>query len=762
MKDDIDETISLIQEIEKYPQLYDHNLAEYSNRRTAELNWTKIGKKFNETGKTKWKGIRSSYIRSLSAKGKSGSSAGSKKPYYLAKYLHFLNAFRKNYPQEGNLQSEPSTKEPENLDEESHEETGTHEAASTDSESRDRQISVDFDDLGESQYSFPDTPRAGHSTTDNTNQQADISSLSNPESLTLGRKLTGKRVKTSSYNTRGLNAADKCAIDYFTLKKKKAETVTTSSQQEKPNSCEMFLLSLVPQMESMTLRQQLSFQKGILELIENIKYPLQSDSGQQDLPKVTARSYYTSFDVGYKEQQTHPQDFTPAQPSYSHTHSQQTTHLQDLTGDAYPIYPNTHLQQTTHLQNLAPPQAHFRRLVNKETEAFFKNVHPDNKNDSNIARRGSRSNLYPETSDQNNTLSCSSSSECSFNENHFTNTENLINDSLENNCFLDNGFDSTHSGLSTSDNDIPNIENIAPSHNNQLSLHEEMQNWAVKFQISHAALKHFLTVIAPRIPGCENFPKDPRTYLDYAEQLLEHFVKSTKIIYGTHYLSHNFHNLLHIVDDVRNHGCLDNFSNFSSENHLQYIKNLLRKPSDVLSQIVKRINEIEKHLSLKNCNLLGAQNFEMENPHNDGVLVNDCGSPQFKRSLFTARVSTGNLPETEQDINILDEDTNSQLSESRLEPNNQNLDDSTYADEPPLMNVSSQNKTSELTSTPTINKLKRKNQNDTDVGAALIRLEEQKIRILEKEKKSQTLDEDDCFFDSLLPHIRSPHKEKCY
>lgn len=603
---------------------------------------------------------------------------------------------------------------------------------------------------------------------------------------------------------------------------------------------------------------------------------------------------------------------------------------------------------------------HFRRLVNKETEAFFKNVHPDNKNDSNIARRGSRSNLYPKTSDQNNTLSCSSSSECSFNENHFANTENLINDSLENNCFLDNGFNnshssfgSTHSGLSSSDNDIPNIENIAPSHNNQLSLHEEMQNWAVKFQISHAALKHFLTVIAPRIPGCENFPKDPRsflctprtvekrvvepgfychiginrcieqmyrnlnikpngnciniavnidglplahssssqvypilcinksiennnnvsiigiyhgnqkpfrfneflkdfvaeakeltnngitifgqnlqfkitmflfdavakssvlyckgctgyysctkckqkgvyikdrvcfpdlecvprtnecfltlsennkfvteeisilgeiphinfiadipidymhliclgvvkrlvvqtwafgsiphklcardfnqisqnltnlkqyipsnfarvpralseskkwkatefrqfllysgpvvlknvlsptkyyhfltlhvatviliskkhcrTYLDYAEQLLEHFVKSTKIIYGTHYLSHNFHNLLHIVDDVRNHGCLDNFSNFSSENYLQYIKKLLRKPSDVLSQIVKRINEIEKHLSLKNCNLLGAQNFEMENPHNDGVLVNDCGSPQFKTVKF--------------------------------------------------------------------------------------------------------------------------------
>ncbi|CAH1102058.1 unnamed protein product [Psylliodes chrysocephalus] len=288
MKDDINETISFIQEIEK---LYDHNLAEYSNRRTTELNWTKIGKKFNETGescKSKWKGIRSSYIRSLSAKGKSGSSAGSKKTILPSKIPAIFECIQ-NYPQEGNLQSGPFTKEPENLNEESHtgnEETETNEADSTDSESRDRQISTDFDDLGESQNSFlPDTPRAGPSTTDNTDQQTDMRSLR--ESPTLRSKLNGKRVKKRSYNTKGLNAADKCAIDYFTLKKKKAETLT-SSQQQKPNSCEMFLLSLVPQMESMTPRQQLSFQKGILKLIENIKYPVQSDSGQQDLSKVTA------------------------------------------------------------------------------------------------------------------------------------------------------------------------------------------------------------------------------------------------------------------------------------------------------------------------------------------------------------------------------------------------------------------------------------------------------------------------------------------
>lgn len=30
-------------------------------------------------------------------------------------------------------------------------------------------------------------------------------------------------------------------------------------------------------------------------------------------------------------------------------------------------------------------------------------------------------------------------------------------------------------------------------------------------------------------------------------------------------MSHNFHNLLHLADDVRKFGSLENFSNFSSE-----------------------------------------------------------------------------------------------------------------------------------------------------------------------------------------------------
>lgn len=54
MKDNIEFYVEFIAEIEKNPVLYNHTLAEYSNRRISEIVWTKIkkdGEKFNERGK---------------------------------------------------------------------------------------------------------------------------------------------------------------------------------------------------------------------------------------------------------------------------------------------------------------------------------------------------------------------------------------------------------------------------------------------------------------------------------------------------------------------------------------------------------------------------------------------------------------------------------------------------------------------------------------------------------------------------------------
>lgn len=141
--------------------------------------------------------------------------------------------------------------------------------------------------------------------------------------------------------------------------------------------------------------------------------------------------------------------------------------------------------------------------------------------------------------------------------------------------------------------------------------------------------EHFLTLhVAARILSSEQLCASVE-HLNYAEQLLKHFVQTTKILYGNYFLSHNIHNLLHITDDVRRFGCLDNFSNFSSENYLQYLKKLLRKPGDVLSQIIRRITE-RNHCTRKHSDEKINEGLRLTHLHDSGTLIPDCTSPQYR------------------------------------------------------------------------------------------------------------------------------------
>ncbi|XP_076299692.1 uncharacterized protein LOC143218425 [Lasioglossum baleicum] len=79
--------------------------------------------------------------------------------------------------------------------------------------------------------------------------------------------------------------------------------------------------------------------------------------------------------------------------------------------------------------------------------------------------------------------------------------------------------------------------------------------------------------------------------IEYASQLLNYFVKTFKILYGDHNVSHNVHNLVHLTEDVKHHGPLDNFSAYIFENFLQSILKLIRQNDEVLEQLVKRHTE---------------------------------------------------------------------------------------------------------------------------------------------------------------------------
>lgn len=78
------------------------------------------------------------------------------------------------------------------------------------------------------------------------------------------------------------------------------------------------------------------------------------------------------------------------------------------------------------------------------------------------------------------------------------------------------------------------------------------------------------------------------TDIDCAEQLLHIFVRNAGDVYGNEFLSYNIHCLLHLADDVKEFGPLDDFSAFPYENNMTYFREACRKPHQHLQQIVKR------------------------------------------------------------------------------------------------------------------------------------------------------------------------------
>ncbi|KAJ8928081.1 hypothetical protein NQ314_019379 [Rhamnusium bicolor] len=54
--------------------------------------------------------------------------------------------------------------------------------------------------------------------------------------------------------------------------------------------------------------------------------------------------------------------------------------------------------------------------------------------------------------------------------------------------------------------------------------------------------------------------KNHFSLIDYAADLLKYYVNTFKILYGAEHISHNVHNLLHLTDDVKKFGPLDNFT----------------------------------------------------------------------------------------------------------------------------------------------------------------------------------------------------------
>lgn len=101
--------------------------------------------------------------------------------------------------------------------------------------------------------------------------------------------------------------------------------------------------------------------------------------------------------------------------------------------------------------------------------------------------------------------------------------------------------------------------------------------------------QHFLTLSTAIRILC-----DPRLCVDlndYAKDLLKWYVIEFKRLYGTEYVTHNVHNLIHLADEVKLFGCLDRFSCFKFENFMKNIKRKLQNAPRPLEQIINRTFE---------------------------------------------------------------------------------------------------------------------------------------------------------------------------
>lgn len=143
---------------------------------------------------------------------------------------------------------------------------------------------------------------------------------------------------------------------------------------------------------------------------------------------------------------------------------------------------------------------------------------------------------------------------------------------------------------------------------------------------------HFLSLhVAIRILISEELCRVSE-YVNYAEKLLQYFVRKYGEIYGDEYINHNVHNLLHLCNDARKFGCLDNFSCFIFENYMWEIKKTLKTSKYPLQQFINRYYEFTTYCTNNSQDIddemlvkeVGYENIEGSSLSSDGRYIYIC------------------------------------------------------------------------------------------------------------------------------------------
>lgn len=108
-------------------------------------------------------------------------------------------------------------------------------------------------------------------------------------------------------------------------------------------------------------------------------------------------------------------------------------------------------------------------------------------------------------------------------------------------------------------------------------------------QLSEELLQHFMMFSVSMFIFLN--PVYCTTYNEFAHDLLVSFVEQYAHIYGRDMITYNIHGLVHLSEEVKLFGALDNISCFPFESYLGQLKRLVRKPSSPLEQVIRRLSE---------------------------------------------------------------------------------------------------------------------------------------------------------------------------
>lgn len=129
-------------------------------------------------------------------------------------------------------------------------------------------------------------------------------------------------------------------------------------------------------------------------------------------------------------------------------------------------------------------------------------------------------------------------------------------------------------------------------------------------------------------------------YLDFAQDSLEYFVQGFGEVYGEKFVVYNVHSMLHLADDARKYGVLDNFSCFEYESFLGVMKELThkRKTSHYVQQICRRVSERDYVITPYTGRMCDKQHGSVSKLHRRGPTLSENDSyKQYKELIWNGQ-----------------------------------------------------------------------------------------------------------------------------